>query len=118
MVAEALNTKVLAREGPGIARRALAPLHDPALSAPHTPAAFRHGVMAAYDTRPMLEHPDERERGDPGHDSVEAALGAIVALPHLIPREGTAGVDDWPATRGLLLDLLASRPCPARRDAP
>ena len=145
---EALYAEILAREGPGIAERVLAPLHDPSLPVQDAFAAFLHALMAEYESNPLLkriiERPDElaavnrrlgpervaakaelgfkpllaflnqaRERGDLAHDNVEAVLGVVVALPHLLLHKTAAGMGDWPATRDLLIGLLARGLFPA-----
>ena len=148
---EAVFADVLSREGPGIAERVLAPLHDPSLPAQEAFVTFLRGLMDEYDTNPILkrliEHPDElvavnrrlgpermaakaelgfkplraflneaHARGDLAHDNVEAVLGVIIALPHLILHKGAAGLTDWPATRDLLIEMVAKGLFPADKD--
>lgn len=150
---EALYAEILAREGPGIAERVMAPLHDRSLPARDAFTGFLGALMGEYDTNPMLkrliEHPDElaavhrrlgpervaakaelglkpllafltaaRERGDLAHDNIDAVLGVIVALPHLILHKGAAGMNDWPATRDLLVDMVAGGLFPAKQGVP
>jgi len=149
---EAVFAEILSREGPGIAERVLAPLHDSSLPVREAFTSFLRGLMDEYDTNPVLkrliEHPEElaavnqrlgpkrvaakaelgfkpllaflhkaRERGDLAHDNIEAVLGTIVALPHLILHKGAAGMSDWPATRDLLIEIVAKGLFPAQRDA-
>ncbi len=58
-----------------------------------------------------------RDRGDLAHDDVEAVLGAVVGLTHLILHKSAPGMGDWPATRDLLIDLVARGLFPATKDA-
>ena len=148
---EAVFADVLSREGPGIAERVLAPLHDPSLPAQEAFVTFLRGLMDEYDTNPILkrliEHPDElvavnrrlgpermaakaelgfkplraflneaRDSGALAHGNVEAVLGVIIALPHLILHKGAAGLADWPATRDLLIEMVAKGLFPADKD--
>ena len=150
---EALFAEVLAREGPGVAKRVLAPLYETSLPAQEAFKAFLYGLMDEYETNPVLkrliEHPDElaavnrrlgperaaakeelgfkplldflsqaHHRGELTHDNVDAVLGIIVALPHLILHKGAAGMGDWLTTRDLLIDLVAKGLFPPKEDAP
>ena len=149
---EALYAEILMREGPGIAERVIAPLHDPSLSTHDAFATFLRRLMAEYETNPvfkrLIEHPDElaavqrrlgpehlaakaelgfkpllaflthaRERGDLAHGDVDAVLGAVVTLTHLVLHRHAPGLGDWPATRDLLIDLVAKGLFPIQKDA-
>ena len=78
----------------------------------------RVGAKAELGFKPLRAFLNEaRERGDLAHDNVDAVLGVIVALPHLILHKGAAGMGDWPATRDLLIALVAQGLFPTRKDA-
>ena len=59
---------------------------------------------------------DARDRGDLAHDDVEAVLGAVVGLTHLILHRHAPGMSDWASTRDLLIDLIANGLFPQRKD--
>lgn len=56
-----------------------------------------------------------RESGDLAHNDVGAVLGTVVALTHLILHKSAPGMGDWPATRDLMIDLIARGLFPAAR---
>ena len=150
---EALYAEMLMREGPGMAKRVITPLHDRSLCARDAFAAFLRRLMAEYENNPifkrLIEQPDElaavqrrlgpehraakaelgfkplvafltdaRDRGDLAHGDVQAALGVVVGLTHMILHRRAAGIGDWPATRDLFIDLIAGGLFPERKDDP
>ena len=74
----------------------------------------RVAAKAELGFKPLLAFLTQaKDRGDLAHGDVTAVLGVIVALPHLILHKGAAGMGDWPATRDLLIDLVARGLFPA-----
>ncbi len=49
-----------------------------------------------------------RESGDLVRDDLQAVLGIVAALPHLLLHKSAIGGDGWPATRDLLIDLIVT----------
>ena len=68
----------------------------------------RLAAKAELGFKPLLAFLTQaRDRGELAHDDVNAVLGVIVALPHLILHKTAAGLGDWPATRNLIIELVA-----------